>query len=679
MAAARLLGPAVAGLLAIGPVAAAETPAARDPAKIVTAEACGECHLEEFEVWKTTPHALGFKSLHRSADAEEIARKMGHRLIKRDSPCLECHYTTALDGERERAVSGVSCESCHGAGRDWIEVHNDYGPDATFATETDAHREQRIAASRAAGMLRPTDLYEVAANCFGCHTVPNEELVNVGGHTTGSIGFELVEWSQGEIRHNFVAAQRGGSKENVERSDERKRLMYVVGRSLELEYALRGLAKATEDGAYAKSMIRKVRNAVAEVGDIAAVTTLAPVNTMTAAVREARVSQGNAAELLAAADRVSAATRALLREPAGAQVAALDPLRLGQPLPGTDQLAEDEREGLEDPVEGAAETVPAAVAAAAAPGEPGATTAGAGSGRSVPDYARKTRLRPTSPHRTIDAGACSGCHEEQNAWWFDDPHYAAAEPFHEGDPKNAQIARLYGLAAGEATRGNQLCMDCHGTVVTGKERREVWDGVSCQSCHGGAADYLEPHKEGDETAGDQRSGYLAALGLGMKELRRPEVRARNCASCHYITDPRLISAGHPTGRDFRIVERMPRIRHWERADLDASALESAFRDEVARRGAIPEVVLASLPAGESPLAAAATATRTRRAGGGSRPVRALPPRQRPVDPIAIPDPASVGPLDLPPFDPPADDAPLEEVLALIQQRLALIYENVQEP
>ena len=53
-------------------------------------------------------------------------------------------------------------------------------------------------------MLRPSQLYEVMANCYQCHTVPHEDLVNRGLHSTGNGNFELVEWSQGSIRHNFL-------------------------------------------------------------------------------------------------------------------------------------------------------------------------------------------------------------------------------------------------------------------------------------------------------------------------------------------------------------------------------------------------------------------------------------------------------------------------------------------
>ena len=153
-----------------------------DPEKIVMSDRddrvpCGECHALEYDTWKETPHSTGFDSMHRSKSAQGILERMDFRLAKRESLCLRCHYTATQPGEQAKAIAGVSCESCHGAARDWENVHNDYGS-ADYATESPEHKAQRIQASTDGGMLRPSDnIYGVAANCFECHTVPSEELL----------------------------------------------------------------------------------------------------------------------------------------------------------------------------------------------------------------------------------------------------------------------------------------------------------------------------------------------------------------------------------------------------------------------------------------------------------------------------------------------------------------------
>lgn len=219
-----------------------------DPAKVMSAESCAKCHAAEVATWKQTPHFQTFDELHRNPRAREIAQLMGQRSIKRGNLCINCHYTLRQDDDRIRAISGVSCESCHGAAADWLQLHNDYGgPTATKLTESADHRQQRIESSVAAGMRNPTNLYLVAQSCLQCHTVPHESLVNQGTHKAGSANFELVAWSQGMLRHNFL---RTGGQSNATNSIERLRVMYIVGQIADLEFSTRATGLATERATY---------------------------------------------------------------------------------------------------------------------------------------------------------------------------------------------------------------------------------------------------------------------------------------------------------------------------------------------------------------------------------------------------------------------------------------------
>ena len=64
--------------------------AREDPTKIATAESCGECHVSAYDVWKRTPHAKGFKTLHRLKTAEAISgfSKSSSNLNNRRSSCV---------------------------------------------------------------------------------------------------------------------------------------------------------------------------------------------------------------------------------------------------------------------------------------------------------------------------------------------------------------------------------------------------------------------------------------------------------------------------------------------------------------------------------------------------------------------------------------------------------------
>ena len=165
---------------------------------------------------------------------------MGVRRIKSESLCLNCHFTVQQKDNKEEPIAGISCESCHSAGKDWIKVHSGYsGKKAETETKAEAATRWKLAESK--GMIRPSSLYRLAKNCYSCHVVPREDLVNKGGHRAGS-AFELVSWSQGEVRHNTWHSK---GKENVPASAARKRMLYLVGLGVELETALRAVGKAT--------------------------------------------------------------------------------------------------------------------------------------------------------------------------------------------------------------------------------------------------------------------------------------------------------------------------------------------------------------------------------------------------------------------------------------------------
>ena len=298
-----------------------------DPAKVKGPDACGECHKESVQSWKESHHSTTFKDMPRSQEASDIAEKMGIKRIKSESDCLTCHFTSAVVEEKVKPIAGISCESCHAAGADWIDVHSSYGgKDDTAETETPEHKAERYEISEAAGMIRPSNLYALAANCYGCHTVPNEKLVNVGGHPAGS-KFELVRWSQGEVRHNVWY-----TKSNDEASLERRRTLYVIGKMIDLEYALRGVAKATQNAEYAKAMAKRAKTAILWLKKINETQSVAEIDAILAEVATAKLKLNNEGPLLAAADKVASHAKAFAANQDGSGLAGIDSL-----LPAADK------------------------------------------------------------------------------------------------------------------------------------------------------------------------------------------------------------------------------------------------------------------------------------------------------------------------------------------------------
>lgn len=308
--------------LAAGPVRA------EDPAKVVGPNECAECHKKETEIWRTTHHFTTFRDLPNSKEAEEIADKMGIRRLKADSACLGCHFTEKVEGGKPKAIAGIACESCHGDGQDWYKLHSGFSGKKE-AQETPAEEAVRWEKAEAAGMIRPNMTYTLAKNCFSCHLVPNEKLVNVGGHTAGS-SFELVAWSQGEIRHN-TWYNKGAA--NPPAPKERQRMLFVVGRIAELEQSLIGVSRATEKADYALKMAQRADKARKVMASLAKLLPEAPELREIAKIGlGAGLKLNNEAELVDAAGKISVLGLKFAQTYDGAQFAAVDKY-----LPGPDK------------------------------------------------------------------------------------------------------------------------------------------------------------------------------------------------------------------------------------------------------------------------------------------------------------------------------------------------------
>jgi Cytochrome c554 and c-prime len=308
---------------------AAKGGVATDSAKIVGPNACAECHKQEVEAWKGTHHFRTFREMPRNTEANEIAEKMGVRRIKSESLCLNCHFTVQQKNNKEEPISGISCESCHGAGQDWIKVHSGFSGKKE-QTETKAEEEARWKLADSKGMIRPRSLYQLAKNCYGCHVVPQEDLVNKGGHRAGS-DFELVSWSQGEVLHNTWYSK---GKDNVPASAARKRMLYLVGLGVELETALRAVGKATVRKPYAFEMAARADRARKRLAAAAKAAPNVPeIAKMVEFAYSAGLKLNNERFLTAAADGVSTLLASITEKYDGSTMAGLDGL-----IPGPDKF-----------------------------------------------------------------------------------------------------------------------------------------------------------------------------------------------------------------------------------------------------------------------------------------------------------------------------------------------------
>ena len=87
------------------------------------------------------------------------------------------------------------------------------------------------------------------------------------------------------------------------------------------------------------------------------------------------------------------------------------------------------------------------------------------------------------------------------------------------------------------------CTTCHAPLreVPAAQRGDNFkasEGVSCESCHGPAENWLRAHTRHDWTHADRTAA-------GMRDLENLYVRANTCVACHQNVEADILKAGHP--------------------------------------------------------------------------------------------------------------------------------------
>ncbi|HWE36321.1 MAG TPA: multiheme c-type cytochrome [Isosphaeraceae bacterium] len=187
----------------------------------------------------------------------------------------------------------------------------------------------------------------------------------------------------------------------------------------------------------------------------------------------------------------------------------------------------------------------------------------------------------------VGTASCSGraCHggidgdgpkgQEFHVWARLDHHARAFEVLR-NDRSRGIEKRLHPDKKTVATEDN-LCLACHlGPKKSGPadeaDAVAPLTGVGCESCHGAAGNWLEPHT----SPGWKTKPAEQKAALGMQPLARVVDRVEACARCHVGDDSRevdhdLIAAGHPR-LNFEFAafqDDMP--RHWKETHSEAES------------------------------------------------------------------------------------------------------------
>ncbi|MEQ9122939.1 MAG: multiheme c-type cytochrome [Alphaproteobacteria bacterium] len=252
---------AIAGALGLAAFVAPPAMAADN----VGPEKCQECHRAEYGVWEGTKHFESLRNAHKHDSAKAIVEAVGGKSMRREDTCATCHYTVV----GRKAEAGPSCESCHGAASAWLPLHNDLGgPTVKPSEEAPAHKQQRLAAAKKAGMIHSSMLLDIAENCNGCHTLANvsadvaDKMIGAGHPINGD--YELVAYSQGSVRHRFYPPD---ITKNKEMTKAELATTFLTGHAAGLVFASKRVGE-TGNAKYKAAMEQRIASAQKAIGAV---------------------------------------------------------------------------------------------------------------------------------------------------------------------------------------------------------------------------------------------------------------------------------------------------------------------------------------------------------------------------------------------------------------------------
>jgi outer membrane biosynthesis protein TonB len=195
--------------------------------------------------------------------------------------------------------------------------------------------------------------------------------------------------------------------------------------------------------------------------------------------------------------------------------------------------------------------------------------------------ANAAHSKEVNPENIMGYEQCAKFHKPQIRKWQDTAHHATFQEFHRKD-KTKKIAETMGVDRVRDT--DAICADCHYTVGTDRGRVRVISGISCESCHGPAKDWMKSHQpEGDgvkrefEAPHDRAERHAKVRAVGMIIPSDTYGFANNCMGCHLTPNEKLVNtADHPAGSSFDLMARLEEIRHGPEPDADEKNLRTVM-------------------------------------------------------------------------------------------------------
>ena len=171
-----------------------------------------------------------------------------------------------------------------------------------------------------------------------------------------------------------------------------------------------------------------------------------------------------------------------------------------------------------------------------------------------PNLAQEPSATPT----VVGPDPCGECHQHEIKAWRQSQHQQGFFTMHRTAEAKA-MAKALGI---KRIKRAPLCLSCHYSEAPQSVIAKAATGVSCESCHGPASGWLDPHASyggadatrDTETEAHRRERQEQSLAHGMRPPFALYRLAERCYDCHVIAEPELVNeAGHPAASALELV------------------------------------------------------------------------------------------------------------------------------
>ena len=148
---------------------------------------------------------------------------------------------------------------------------------------------------------------------------------------------------------------------------------------------------------------------------------------------------------------------------------------------------------------------------------------------------------PLDASHTVGAESCRDCHKAIVESWERTQHATSFNTLANSEGAR-QIAKFIGMKPDQIAT-SASCVRCHFTQEKLASAVQTTAAVSCESCHGGAGQWIDIHNSKSLSRSER---VAKASALGMNHSASVFATAKACFECHVVDDEQLVNkAGHP--------------------------------------------------------------------------------------------------------------------------------------